>query len=124
MLETLDNTEIVVHDANNRLSSMIHFQGGATNEMTLGRDMGWGTTKVYVASDMALNGSIQMARGNPGPMIERKYGNNQDNRYGIGQFPMGTQRMYAAQAWGPATVNLSMARICWLNRQSKSGPLR
>jgi hypothetical protein len=110
LLETQANTEIAVHDHGHRVASMIQYQGDATNTMTLGRDMGWGPTKVRVESDVALNGSIQMERGDPGAMIERKYGNNQGDRYGVGQFPAGTHRVYAAQAFGPATVNLSMAK--------------
>lgn len=50
MLETLDNTEIGIHDSGNRIASAIYFQGAATNRITIGRDMGWGTTPLAVAT--------------------------------------------------------------------------
>ena len=45
MLECADNTEIAVHDSGNRVASFMYFQGGNTNMFTIGRNMGWGTTK-------------------------------------------------------------------------------
>jgi hypothetical protein len=60
--------------------------------------------------DIPLDNSITMKKSDPGPMIEKKYGNNVGDRYGIGQFKRGTMRMYAADAFGPATVNMSFAK--------------
>jgi hypothetical protein len=54
LLETQDNTEIAVHDAGSRVASMIHYQGGGANAMTLGRNMGWGPTRVKVASELCI----------------------------------------------------------------------
>ena len=46
LFECLDNTEIAVHDAGNRVSSLIQYQGGTTPMITIGRDMFWGTVPV------------------------------------------------------------------------------
>jgi hypothetical protein len=60
---------------------------------------------------MNLFGKINMANSDPGPMIERNYAaENGNDRYGLGQYPNGTTRVYAAGGFGPATVNLSIAR--------------
>ncbi|MEN9868529.1 MAG: hypothetical protein RL748_4119, partial [Pseudomonadota bacterium] len=56
LLETLDNTEIAVHDSGQRLTSLMFYEGGAgSNRITIGRDMGggWGTV-----SNLVLNGSV------------------------------------------------------------------
>jgi hypothetical protein len=42
-------------------------------------------------------------------MLEVNYG-KPENRYGVGQFTQGNMRMYTAGGWGPASVNLSIAR--------------
>jgi hypothetical protein len=52
---------------------------------------------------------IQIKPGDAGHLVETNYGSSQD-RYGIGQFRNGALRVYAASAFAPATVNLSMAR--------------
>ena len=41
LMETLDNTEIAVHDAGNRVASLMYYQGGGVNQLTIGRNMGW-----------------------------------------------------------------------------------
>ena len=45
MLECQDNTEIAVHDSGHRVSSLMYYQGGSIDMITIGRDMGWGTTR-------------------------------------------------------------------------------
>jgi hypothetical protein len=44
LLETLDNTEIAVHDSGTRVASMMYYQGAGVNRFTIGRNMGWGET--------------------------------------------------------------------------------
>lgn len=44
MLETQKNTEIAVHDSEHRLASLMYYEGDNDNRITIGRDMGWGTT--------------------------------------------------------------------------------
>lgn len=53
---------------------------------------------------------VNVLNGDPGAMIEKRYGANDADRYGLGQFPNGTLRMYTAGAFPPASVNLSIAR--------------
>jgi hypothetical protein len=60
MLETLDNTEIAVHDSYNRLASFMYYEGGAANRMTIGRDMGWG-----VVGTVAINGNVGVGTSTP-----------------------------------------------------------
>ena len=41
LLETLDDTEIAIHDSGTRVASVVRYQS-APNSLTIGRDMGWG----------------------------------------------------------------------------------
>jgi hypothetical protein len=66
--------------------------------LTVGQDGGVKTT-----------GGVQVTKNEPGPLVEKNYG-SPDNRYGVGQFTQGNMRMYTAGGWGPASVNLSIAR--------------
>jgi hypothetical protein len=52
-MECDNNTEIVVHDNANRLASLMYYEGGATNKLTLGRNMGWDTL-----SSIVMNGNV------------------------------------------------------------------
>jgi len=60
LLETLANTEIAVHDSNNRVSSLMYYEGDAANRITIGRDMGWGITPLNIAGNITLNGSVAL----------------------------------------------------------------
>ena len=51
MMECLDNTEIAVHDAGQRVTSMMYYSG---NTITLGRDMGWGVANVATAGNITM----------------------------------------------------------------------
>ena len=42
LMECDNNTEIAVHDAGHRLASLMYYEGGGNNRITIGRDMGWG----------------------------------------------------------------------------------
>jgi hypothetical protein len=61
MLETVDNTEIAVHDSNERIASFMYYEGGATNRMTIGRSMGWGTI-----GTVSINGNVGVGTAAPG----------------------------------------------------------
>ena len=50
MLECLNNTEIAVHDAGQRIASLMYYSG---NTITIGRDMGWNAI-----SSVTMNGNI------------------------------------------------------------------
>ena len=56
LLETQDHTEIAVHDAGNRVASLMYYEGGASNKLTIGRDMGWGAiSTVAIAGTITAN---------------------------------------------------------------------
>ncbi len=42
-MERSDNIEIAVHDHANRVASLMYYKCGATNKLTIGRNMGWDT---------------------------------------------------------------------------------
>jgi hypothetical protein len=48
MMETQTNTEIVVHDSNTRLASLMFYEGDTANRITIGRDMSWGAVDSIV----------------------------------------------------------------------------
>jgi hypothetical protein len=61
LMECLDNTEIAVHDAGNRLASLMYYQGGVSSStITIGRDMGWNAiTNVNILGTLtSLNTTI------------------------------------------------------------------
>jgi hypothetical protein len=61
LLETLDNTEIAVHDSGRRLASLMYYEG-STNKFTIGRDMSWGAiSTVEVAGKLKSNNVRTMA---------------------------------------------------------------
>lgn len=54
LMECLDRTEIAVHDAGARVTSMM-FYDGSTNTFTMGRDMGWGVSNVIASNNLTAN---------------------------------------------------------------------
>ena len=61
MFEASDSTEIAVHDYGTRLASFMYYEGGATNRMTIGRDMGFG-----VVGTVNINGNVGVGTPTPG----------------------------------------------------------
>jgi len=61
LLETLTNTEIAVHDAGSRITSLMYYEGDANNRITIGRNMGWGTI-----SKVAIHGDVGIGTTSPG----------------------------------------------------------
>ena len=55
LLECLDNTEIAVHDGGNRVTSLMYFEGGSINKITIGRNMYWGTV-----GNVDINGTVTL----------------------------------------------------------------
>ncbi|HYO99128.1 MAG TPA: hypothetical protein VER76_02845 [Pyrinomonadaceae bacterium] len=72
MLETADNTEIAVHDNVQRLASLLYFEGGAANRITMGRNMGWGQI-----STIALHGDVTVAGSSNTPFRVRDSSNRE-----------------------------------------------
>ncbi len=66
LLECSDNTEIAVHDASNRVASLIYFQGGGTNKITIGRNMGRDAI-----SSVDICGALNMINGSIVACAER-----------------------------------------------------
>ena len=62
-----------------------------------------------VNGKITTHSGVSVTKGNPGPLIEKRYNNNAANRYGISQENNGTVHLYAANAWEPSTLNLSYA---------------
>ncbi len=50
LLETQNNTEIAVHDSGTRVTSLMYYEGESANRITIGRDMGWGTTTLCLGN--------------------------------------------------------------------------
>ncbi|GEM_PF-6763945 len=67
LLETLDNTEIAVHDSGNRLASMMYYEGGAVNKLSIGRDMSWGNidTVDLLATNVKITGNLGVGIASP-----------------------------------------------------------
>jgi hypothetical protein len=51
----LDNTEVVVHDFNNRVTSLMYYERGTPNKITIGRNMGW-----TAISSVDINGTVHI----------------------------------------------------------------
>ena len=63
LLETLDNTEIAIHDSGLRLASFMYYES-ANNRFTIGRDMGWGAiSAVNIQGSLQINGQTNILTG-------------------------------------------------------------
>ena len=66
---------------------------------------------VQVNGAMKVRQKVNVITTNPGPIIEVANGGmNLGDRYGMGQWPNGTTRLYAANATPNSTINLSYAK--------------
>ena len=83
LFECADNTEIAVHDSGNRLASLMYFEGGSTNRINIGRNMGWGTTPLYAASTIYCVDSLTVwtTNGNSGTGYGINMISNVNHRY-------------------------------------------
>lgn len=59
LLETLDDTEIAVHDSGTRVASVVQYQS-ADNSLTIGRDMGWGAISAVVVGGALRAGNSDL----------------------------------------------------------------
>jgi hypothetical protein len=50
LMECLNNTEIAVHDTGERVASFMYYNA---NNITIGRNMGWGVSSVYIAGALS-----------------------------------------------------------------------
>ena len=56
-----------------------------------------------------VNKGVKVWADNPGPLIEKSYGSELDNRYGVGQWADGTVRTYAAGSYNKASTSISFS---------------
>ena len=57
MLECADNTEIAVNNSDNRIASLMYYEGAnASNTIHIGRDMAWGVTNTRCWGNLSVNG--------------------------------------------------------------------
>jgi hypothetical protein len=94
LFECENNTEIAVHDAGHRIASLMYFEGGGTNKITIGRNMGpWSAI-----SNVDINGTIT-ATGDklnfPNTLNQYKINLWGTNNYGFGI--AGGTLMYSSQ---------------------------
>lgn len=69
------------------------------------------TRKVKIWDQLEVRNKINMSTETDGPFIERTWDQkDKGNRYGVGQFPNGTMKVYGAGSYGPTTVSMSMAK--------------
>lgn len=80
-----------------------YYGGVAMGKLSV-RDESWLNNNLNMTS-----GKINFAKTDPGVMIEKTYGAN-DDRYGVGQFPNGAMRMYTSSKNKPATAGFSLAK--------------
>ena len=59
LMECLNNTEIAIHDTDNRLASLTYYEG-SINRISIGRDMGWGAISI-----VSINGNVGFGITNP-----------------------------------------------------------
>ena len=103
-------------DAANGVNSEISNDVGNFKQlMIVGNRSAGGNRKVGIWDELTVNGplktpvGVEVTNGDPGPLIEKVYNGGNGDRYGVGQWPNGTTRLYAAGPYGPSTINLSFA---------------
>lgn len=110
LFECLTQTEIAVHDAGQRLASLMYFVGDAANTITIGRDMGWGTTQVLVPSSLSCGGYFQVGTGNAWMKMGVKGGTISGDIYTTANWPQNHNAMLISQDanQGPNTSGMCL----------------
>jgi hypothetical protein len=95
LMECLDNTEIAVHDAGARVASLMYYNGASGN-ITMGRDMGWGVSNVATAGNLFVPaiGIIEKTGGNSGANYFRIIGNDAGSSPYLEYYFNNQRRMY------------------------------
>jgi len=58
---------------------------------------------------LEVKSGVNVVNNDPGPLIQKKYHNNEADRYGVAQIPGGKTHLYAANSFGPSEVHMSFA---------------
>jgi hypothetical protein len=69
----------------------------------------WAEKGMHLWGKLHATEGVRVTKPDAGPLIENNYGSNGE-RYGIGQFSYGQQRMYAGSAYDNSAVALSFAK--------------
>jgi hypothetical protein len=85
LLETVNNTEIAVHNHNKRLASLMYYEGGEVNRISIGRNMG-----VDALSTLAINGNVGIGTADPKSKLHVSGNSQFDGNVGIGKTPHAT----------------------------------
>jgi hypothetical protein len=96
LLECLNNTEISIHDAGNRVASLMYYTN-ASNSFIMGRDMGWGVSNVETRGDLFINGGVGkrlVKNGDNANYYATFNGGNSSNAPFIEFYAGSTRRMY------------------------------
>ena len=70
LLETRDNTEIMVHDSGQRLASLLYYEGGGANRISIGRDTGSAASPWGAIGSVILNGNVGVGTSTPSARLE------------------------------------------------------
>jgi hypothetical protein len=108
--ECQTQTEIAVHDGGNRVASLMYFVGDAANTITIGRDMGWGTTQVLVPSSLSCGGYFQVGTGNAWMKMGVKGGTISGDIYTTANWPQNHNGILISQDanQGPNTSGMCL----------------
>jgi hypothetical protein len=99
LMECLDRTEIAVHDAGTRVASLMYYDG-ATGNITMGRNMGWGVSNIATAGNLFVPaiGVIEKTGGNSGANYCRIIGNDAGSSPYMEYYFNNQRRMYVGNA--------------------------
>jgi hypothetical protein len=95
LLECLNNTEIAVHDAGNRVASLMYYTNA--NSFIMGRDMGWGVSNVETRGDLFINAGVggRLVKNGSDPNYYATFnGGNSSNAPFLEFIAFGMRRMY------------------------------
>lgn len=75
-----------------------------------GERVEWGCKSTPPVQDrLDVKSGVNVLNHNPGPLIQKKYNNNEADRYGVAQIPGGKTHLYAANSFNPSEVHMSFA---------------